>query len=128
MPTQSNLLGSGCPPLQCQASLGIVSNNLTAVGTTQGTALVLPSDFNIITTAAASTGAILPIAGNVTNVVQVPDSIIVVNHGANPVLIYPPVGGKVANGTTNAGLSLGSLKTGTYNCVGPNLYSAQISS
>lgn len=101
---------------------------MTAVGTTQANALVLPSDFNIITTAAASTGAILPVAGNVLNQVQVPDSIIVVNHGANAVLVYPPVGGKIANGTTNAGLSLGSLKTGTYNCVGPNLYSAQISS
>lgn len=128
MPTQANLLGSGCPSLQCQASLGIPSVNLTATGSTQGTALVLPTDFNVITTAAASTGVILPICGTTGLQIQVPDTIIVVNHGASTVTVYPPVGGKVANGATNAGLALPATKTGTYTCVGALQYSAVVSS
>jgi hypothetical protein len=43
------------------------------------------------------------------------------------VLVYPPIGGKVANGTTNAGLALPATKAGTYTCVGVNSYAASVS-
>jgi hypothetical protein len=124
MPTQSNLMGSGCPALQAQASVGIVSNNLTAAGSTQGTALVLPSDFNIVTTAAASTGAILPAAGPQCNV---GDSFIVVNHGANSLSVYPPTGGKIGTGSVNAALALPSGKTGFYLHIGSGNYAGSVS-
>ena len=124
MPTQSNLMGSGCPPLQALASVGLLSNNLTAAGSTQGTALALPSDFNIVTTTAASTGVILPAAGIQCNP---GDNFIVVNHGANALSVYPPVGGKIANGTTNAALSLPANKTGFYLHLGGGNYAASIS-
>ena len=124
MPTQANLMGAGCPALQAQASVGLVKGALTALGSNQATALALPSDFNVITSAALSTGAILPLTGNNS---QVGDSFIVVNHGANPVTIYPPVGGTVANQSVNTGLVLPVGKQGFYLVVGTNAYSAAIS-
>ena len=124
MPTQANLTGSGCAPLQARASLGFPSTGLTAVGTNQATALVLPSDFNVISTAAASTVAILPATGFQY---QVCDTIIIANHGANAITIYPPVGGTIANGSANAGLSLPTGKTGWYLIVGTNAYAASVS-
>ena len=127
MPTQSNLMGAGCPALQAQASVGLLSassNALTATGSSQGTALSLPSDFNICTTVAASTGVILPAAGNQNNA---GDNYIVVNHGANSLSVYPPTGGKIANGSVNVALALAANKTGFYLHIGSGNYAASIS-
>lgn len=130
MPLQSNLLGAGCPGLQAQVSLGnpsVASLSITAAGASQGTAAVISTDYNVVTTAAASTGVILPVCGASGNLVQIPDSITIVNHGANPLSVYPPVGGKIANGVANAALALAATKSGTYTCIGVNLYAASIS-
>lgn len=124
MPTQSNLMGAGCPALQAQASVGLLSNNLTAAGASQGTALALPSDFNIVTTVAASTGVILPAAGPQCNI---GDNFIVINHGANSLSVYPPTGGKIGTGSTNAALALAAGKTGFYLHIGSGNYAASIS-
>lgn len=124
MPTLSNLLGSGNSPLTCQASLGILSNSLTATGSTQGTALALPSDFNIFTTVAASTGAILPGAVPTSNVTDV---YIVVNHGASTLSVYPPTGGKIANGSTNAAFSVAANKTAFFYKISSTDYAASVS-
>jgi len=120
-------MGAGCPALQAQASVGLLttnSNALTATGSTQGTALALPSDFNVFTTVAASTGAILPVTGPQCNQA---DTFIVVNHGANALLVYPPTGGKIANGSTNAGLSVGSNKTAWFLSLGSGNFAASVS-
>lgn len=120
-------MGSGCPALQAQASVGILNSNsssLTATGSTQGTALLIPSDFNIFTTVAASTGAILPTTGPQC---QQADSFIVVNHGANALSVYPPAGGKIANGTTNAALSVPASKTAWFLSLGSNNFAASLS-
>jgi len=124
MPTQANLTGSGCAPLQARASMGFPSSALTAAGTTQGTALALPSDFNIFTTVAASSGAILPATGFQY---QVTDTIIVVNHGANALSVYPPVGGTISTGATNAALSVPVGKTAWFLVVGTNAFAASVS-
>lgn len=124
MPTQANLTGSGCAPLQARASMGFPSTGLTAVGTNQATALVLPSDFNVITTAAASTGAILPATGFQY---QLCDTIIVCNHGANAITVYPPVGGTIGTGATNAGISLPAGKVGWFLISGTNGYASSVS-
>src|SRR5579859_927142 len=61
------------------------TNNVTSAGNSQATATPLTADYNRVTTVAAGTGVILPIPlpGNLTGVV---------NHGANPLFIYPAVG------------------------------------
>lgn len=128
MPTQANLMGAGCAALQARASMGFPSTGLTATGSTQGAALVLPSDFNVFTTVAASTGAILPAA---SFQYQVTDTVITVNHGANPLTVYPPTGGKVATGATNAGLAVPAGKTAWFLLVdstaGANIWAASVS-
>ncbi len=124
MPTQSNLMGSGCPPLQAQASVGLVKGGLTATGSTQGTALALPSDFNVFTTVAASTGGILPTTGVQ---LQIPDQIIVVNHGANALTIYPPTGGTIGTNSANTGVSVPAGKMGFFYVTGTNGFGYSVS-
>lgn len=124
MPTQANLMGSGCPALQAQASVGLVKTGLVATGNSQGTALSLPSDFNVFSTTAASTGAILPATG--VNV-QLGDSYIVVNHGANALSVYPPVGGTIGTTSANTALSVPAGKTAYMTVVGTNAYAASVS-
>ena len=124
MPTLSNLLGSGNSPLTCQASLGILSNNLTATGSNQGTALAVPSDFCIFTTVGASTGTILPGAVPTSNVTDV---FIIVNHGASSLSVYPPSGGKIANGSTNAAFAVAANKTAYFYKISSTDYAASVS-
>lgn len=124
MPTQSNLMGSGCPALQAQASVGIVTPSATAAGNSQGTALALPSDFVVFTTVAASTGTILPATGPQCNL---GDSFIVVNHGANTLSVYPPSGGKIANGSANAAFSVAASKTAYFTSIGGGNFAASLS-
>lgn len=124
MPTQANLMGAGCAPLQAIASMGIAKTGLTAVGNSQGTALALPSDFNVISSAAASTGAILPVTG--VNY-QLADTIIVINHGANAITVYPPTGGTIGTAAANTGLSVPVGKTAWFLIVGTNAYAASVS-
>lgn len=124
MPTQANLMGAGCPALQARASMGFPSIGLTATGSTQGTALALPSDFNQFSTAAASTGAILPATGFQY---QITDTIIVVNHGANALTVYPPTGGTIGTASANTGFSVASGKTAWFLVVGTNAYAASVS-
>jgi hypothetical protein len=82
----------------------------------------------VVTTAAASTGVILPACGATGNQYFPGDTIFIANHGANSLSVYPPVGGKIANGTTNAALALAATKSGVYQVVGVNLYAASIGS
>ncbi|MFN9029647.1 MAG: hypothetical protein ACK54C_02055 [Betaproteobacteria bacterium] len=101
MPFASTLIASGLHTTQITP--GSVAVNLTAAGATQATALVLRDEVNIIGTAAASTGVLLPQTG-------VGDDIVVVNGGANAVLVYPPVGHQINSLAANAGYSLAVAK------------------
>jgi hypothetical protein len=104
--------------------MGFPSAALTATGSTQGTALTLPTDFNVFTTTAASTGAILPATGFQ---VQVCDTIIIVNHGANSLAVYPPSGGTIGTGAANASYAVASGKTAWFLVIGSNAYAASVS-
>jgi hypothetical protein len=58
-----------------------VAEGLTATGTTQATALALTADINRLTTVGANSGVLLP--------PSLPGlTVIVINHGANPVQVY----------------------------------------
>jgi hypothetical protein len=126
MPTQRNLMGAGCPALQAQASVGIVSNSLTATGTTITDALKIPSDFAVFTTVASSTGAVLPT--DATGAANFGDSFIVVNHGAQTLKIYPGTSaGKIANGSAGVAFSVASNKTATFSYLGSDNWAASLS-
>jgi len=102
-----NLMAYGTAPLLALAIVGEVANNLTAAGSTQGTALKLSAVNNVVTTAAASTGVQLPATGP-------GDAITVANLGANALLVYPVTGGAIQTGAANAGFSVGVGKTATF--------------
>lgn len=87
---------------QTLAVLGDLTSGLTAAGTNQATALALVASISVVTTAAGGTGVILPTAGK-------SDTFWVANFGANALTLYPPSGGKLNNGSANAGISVPTL-------------------
>lgn len=102
-----SLMAFGTQSAAAQAIVGDVADNLTAAGSTQGTALKLSAANNIVTTAAASTGVQLPpmAAG---------DSCEVTNLGANALLVYPLTGGAIQTGAANAGFSVAVGKSAIF--------------
>ncbi len=88
--------------------------NLTATGTTQSNAYVIPpgQSLSVFSTAASGTGCILP------NGISAGEEYEVANHGSNALLVYPPVGGKMGSASTNTAYSLAAGKTGYFLCVG----------
>lgn len=99
MSAAQRLTVSGLSAVNATAIQGTVANNLTALGSTQITALALPADICKFTTVAAATGAIIPPSNP-------GDGGTVFNAGANALLVYPPVGGKINALGTNAGYSV----------------------
>lgn len=99
MSAGQRLTAAGLSAINAIAIQGTVANTLTALGTTQANALQIPADICKFTTVAAGTGAVLP-ASNPG------DGGTVFNGGANALLLYPPVGGKVNALGTNAGYSI----------------------
>lgn len=99
MSQANNIVSSGLSAIQAQAIVGTVANNLTATGSTQGTALPLPASVNRFTTVAASTGALVP-------PMNPGDYIVIYNGGANALSVYPPVGATINQASANTAYSL----------------------
>lgn len=79
--------------------LASVSATVSAAGTTQGTGTALTSDINIATTVASGTGVVLPAAAAGRKVV-------VVNKGANALLVYPASGAAIDALSANIAISV----------------------
>jgi uncharacterized protein (AIM24 family) len=124
MTTINNLLGSGNSGLSAAATTGILTNNVTATGNSQGTALLFPSDMIICTTVAASTGVILPSGAQGA---KGSDWYTAINHGASTLSVYPPTGGKIANGSVNAAFSVAANKTAFLLCIDGTNWAASLS-
>jgi hypothetical protein len=128
MPLQQNYLGNSV--YDRQAVQGIFTGALTATGSSQGTALALPSDFCLFTTVNSSTGCILP--GSVDSTAtpgpaQIGDTVIIVNHGAQTLSVYPQGTGKVANGSASAAFSVSATKTAEFLYIGSSNWAASVS-
>lgn len=97
MASVKKLMAAGLSSLSANSAAGQISPELTATGSTQGTALLLNSDINIFGTVALNTGAILN-----------PDyeSCFIFNGGAATLSLYPPDGGSIDGGTTNSAVSI----------------------
>jgi hypothetical protein len=50
-----------------------------------------------------------------------------VNHGANTLSVYPPTGGKIANGSANAAFSVAATKTAQFQAISSTDYAASLS-
>jgi hypothetical protein len=124
MPTQANLMGSGCPALQAQASVGMPSIGLTANSAAQN-GQTLPSDACVYTTVTLNNGPTLPAVTN--GYPGLFDSFIVVNHGANAMNVWPPTGGKISTGSANAAVSVPAGKMATFQHIGSGNYAWSLS-
>lgn len=78
------------------------ADNLTAAGTNQATALAVFLRINAVTTVAAGTGVILPTVYASGSPITAGYGVEIINAGANPVNVYPPVGQSINGGSTNA--------------------------
>jgi hypothetical protein len=100
MSIPSRLLGSGLSPLAATNICGDVATALTATGTTNADALALSATINQVSTTAASTGVRLmsPESGS---------GVVVINSGANALLVYPSTGAQInALTATTGGFSI----------------------
>lgn len=80
-----------------------VALGMVALGTTQATALPLVEDICVVGTTALGTGVVAPQLDN-------HESIMVANHGANALLLYPPVGGTMNGAAINVAITIPSFK------------------
>lgn len=96
MSIPSRLLGSGLSPLAATNICGDVATALTATGTTNADALALSATINQVSTTAASTGVRLmsPESGS---------GVVVINSGANALLVYPSTGAQINALTATTG-------------------------
>lgn len=78
---------------------GQINDSISAAGTTQGTATALTTSINVITTAAANSGVILPNPRGGSE-------LDILNIGANQCIVYPPTGAQINNLSANAGFTL----------------------
>jgi hypothetical protein len=108
-PSAKDLIGTGVSDLQARFLGDNPPASITAAGTTStdATAFLVAQNFNLIT-ATGSDGVRLPAGTSLER------SYIVVNTSASTVLVYPPAGGNLAGGTTDAALSLLSRKTAIF--------------
>ena len=93
------VMGAGYSAGQAIALNGSMNAAVAAAGTTQATATAIGAGNSFVTTAAASSGVVLPQG-------QPGDEFDVYNGGANAVLVYPPTGAKINSLATNGGITL----------------------
>lgn len=96
MAIPSRLLGSGLSPLAATNICGDVADSLTAAGSSNTDALALSAAINRVTTTAASTGVRLMLP-------EVGSAVVVINSGANALLVYPGTGAQINALTASTG-------------------------
>ena len=110
MPIQKKLSGAGFSPIQVTNIIGDVDPAVTALGNSAATAYAIGACNTLVTTAAASTGVILPVGTTgAPNFTGLFDEYTVANKGANTLTVYPPTGGTI-DGNASASITTGALK------------------
>ncbi len=121
-----NLMGGGFSAGQAAALNGFSTVGATATGSTQGTALLLTTEFTIFSTVAASTGARLPAPTDPLSP-SGGDSFFVANNGANALAVYPPVGFSIGTAAANTATSVAAGKTAYFVALGNGNYVTVVS-
>lgn len=93
---------SGANTISANFTLGSVSSGVAAAGSSQGAATGLSSQYNVITSATASTsdGVRLPTA-------TVGMQVVIINASSANIKVYPATNGKIDSLSTNASFTLG---------------------
>lgn len=92
-----------------------VDEGLTGTGSAAADALELAKDINVVTTTPASTGCIFP-------ALQPGQIIVVMNHGANALAVYPPSDARIDALGLGAAYSLAAGKMQIFWCVSQTQY------
>jgi len=121
MTTQQKLMGLGTAAALAAQIAGDITAGITAAGSTQATATPIYSDVNVISTAAASTGVLLP------NNRSAGDTVEVTNLGANALSVYPPTGGNIGTGAANAAFSVPVSKSAIFRQVSATQWTQTLS-
>lgn len=108
---RANMLHAGLSPLATREVAGNGQYGQTAAGTNSATAFPLLTQQTEFTTTGSGTGARL--RGDLGP----GESQLVFNGGSNALLVYPPTGGKINAGTTDAGFSVGVGKSAEFFCL-----------
>ena len=103
-----------------QALNGQVVSGISAAGTTQAGATALTGDVNVVTTTGSGAGVV------VMATLDVGDSIVVANLGANGLAVYPPSGGAINGGSANAAVSVAAGKVATVIKTASTAFIAQV--
>lgn len=104
MPIANRKIAAGLWPSQVELS-GNTGALLTASGTTQGTATLAANEYNEFGTVGASAAAVLPTQAQCGGLVP-GDEVWVVNNGANPLAVFPQVGGFINALAVNTSLAV----------------------
>lgn len=109
---KANLCGSGIAPLAAQNVVGEIDNTVTATGSTsQANSYLIRAPFTVVTTTGANSGVRLPAT------LSAGDECYIANNGASTLFVYPPVGGKLNAGTTDAKVDVATLKGALVKCI-----------
>lgn len=100
-----NMMRGGMSAFQARAANGAVAPSVSAAGTTIGTATDLTATINFVTTVAASAGVQLPS-------MEIGDSCVVYNSGANTLTVYPDGTGVAINQVSAGSGVLLPIETG----------------
>lgn len=103
------VMQGGFSAIAADAIQGGSNLTLSAAGTTQGTATSIITTQNLVSTVAANAGVILPAA-------QQGDWIVIYNAGLNALTVYPPLGAKINQVSTNGGTALAVNTAAIYFC------------
>lgn len=105
------LVGAGTPPTQAQAIVGFNDIGVTAAGSSsQANSYAIQYSNTYVSTAGANSGVRLPVASP-------GDEFFIFNGGASTMHIYPPVGGAVNGGSTDAAYDIATLTAVIGKCI-----------
>jgi hypothetical protein len=111
MPLLKNLVGVGMAGVVAQNVAGTVTSSLTATGSTsQANSLLITDAINNVTAGAAATGVRLPSG-------EAGDSMVIGNSKTDTLFVYPPVGGKINGGTTDAKIDVLTVNAAICVCI-----------
>ena len=108
------------PTINATGSIGggfqyaALANNLTATGTTQGTALALTAGNDVLTSVPSGSGVILPLQDGASHSLVIGTGVTIFNRGAAAVNVYPPVGDQIETLAVNIPAILPAGSTATY--------------
>ena len=114
----SKMVGAGLAPMTAAQIAGDLQSNVTAAGTTQGTATSAYGDNVVVTNCAAGAGIIL--SGNAGFAPG--DDVAVINQSANAVNVYPPLGGIINGQAANAPYIVAGGSATSFRCIGGNSF------